>query len=161
MLIRRPFPLFAAAALPLVLFGTAPSQAGSFFGPCCYGASYAQEYPNRGHIIFGSASGCQCPARHPFFKRIRCKCGANPGATPCGAPIVEGPVQGLPAGALPAPVAQTSLPPAPAQEVSPPAESLPSIPTPAARTAPSPAPLPAGPANPEPPLVNSATKSPF
>ena len=160
MMIRRWFPLFAAVALPLVLFGTTRSQAGSFFGPCCYGAAYAQQFPNRGHVLFGSASGCQCPARHPLCRRIRCKCGVNP-AAPCGDTIGVVPAPVPPAGTLPAPVTQAPPAPAPVTGVSVQAESLPPLPLPSARVAPSPAPLPSGPPGPEFPSLNQGVKPPF
>lgn len=44
------------------------ARAGSFLGPCCYGARYTRQYPNRSHNTFGSYPCCPCPAWHPFFR---------------------------------------------------------------------------------------------
>jgi hypothetical protein len=159
MMIRRWFPLFATIALPLVFLGANRSQAGSFFGPSCYGSAYADEYPNRAHNVYGCSSGCPCTARHPFFKRHWAR--KHQCAPMNGAPVNAMPGNGVSVGVMPAPIAQAPLPPAPLQGASIESLPLPEAPATSARMIPSPAPLPAGPANPEPPIVNGGSKPPF
>ncbi|HEY7330849.1 MAG TPA: hypothetical protein VH592_24625 [Gemmataceae bacterium] len=48
------------------------AHAGSFFGPCCYGANYTYQYPNRSHNTFGCGPGCHCQAWHGFFRHRVC-----------------------------------------------------------------------------------------
>lgn len=80
----------------LLGFSAGGAQAGSFFGPFCYGARYTNRYPNRSHNVFGCGPGCHCKACHPFFRHcwFRRK-------------HVEPPIDGMPVEATPAP-----LPPA-------------------------------------------------
>jgi hypothetical protein len=51
----------------LLGFSAGDAHAGSFFGPCCYGASYTYQYPNRSHNVFGCGPGYHCQAWHPYF----------------------------------------------------------------------------------------------
>lgn len=62
---------FCAALLTLViLLGSgSPAQAGSFFGPCCYGSRFTESYPARSHNAFGSLNGSRCSCWHPLWKR--------------------------------------------------------------------------------------------
>jgi hypothetical protein len=51
----------------LLGFSASAAQAGSFFGPVCYGADYTHRYPNRSHNVFGCGPCCHCQAWHPFL----------------------------------------------------------------------------------------------
>ncbi len=44
------------------------AQAGSFLGPCCYGAEYTYRYPNRANSVLGCGPGQHCQAWHPLFR---------------------------------------------------------------------------------------------
>ena len=60
------------------------AHGGSFLGPCCYGANYTYQYPNRSHNTFGCGPGYHCQAWHPFFwHRL---CGKNQAMPMNGAP---------------------------------------------------------------------------
>lgn len=147
------FRLPVLAALALTPLGFSAAQAGSFFGPSCYGADYAYQYPNRAHNVFGCGPGTQCAARHPLFKHrwLRKHQNAMPdGGAPMNgtsvpympAPVVEAPMSGFP-------VQMTSAVPSPVQAL------------PASRIVPIPASLQVGPMSPEPPLVDQSGKAPF
>lgn len=138
-------------------------RAGSFFGPTCYGANYAYQYPNRAHIIFGCGPGCHCQAWHGFFRhrfarRYR------------GAPNDGMPANVMPGNALPpahvmqseylqTPVVQTPMPALPIHMTS--GAPAPATPAVQSRIVPVPAALPAGPVRSEPPQVDSSGKPPF
>jgi hypothetical protein len=64
-------------------------QAGSFFGPLCYGADYTYRYPNRSHNLFGCGPGCHCQAWHPFFRHRLFRRNS-------GIPLEETPVNAVP-----------------------------------------------------------------
>jgi hypothetical protein len=132
MYIRQWIPALAAGALTLICFSADRAWGGSFFGPSCYGARYAEEYPNRSHNTFGCGPGTHCTARHPLFKHRWFRKNQNV------------PVNAVPMEFAPPPVAQVSLPPAPNVPV---------------RI--TPAPLPAGPPNPQPPVVQQTANQPF
>jgi hypothetical protein len=72
------------ASLQLIGGNTSRVQAGSFFGPCCYGSKYTDCYPGRSHNAFGSLNGTPCKRWHPlwghWFNKYRmqlesCGCG--------------------------------------------------------------------------------------
>ncbi|HWG47035.1 MAG TPA: hypothetical protein VN688_30000 [Gemmataceae bacterium] len=174
MIIRHWFPALSASALALICFSADCGQAGSFFGPTCYGAGYTNEYPNRSHNAFGCGPNTQCTARHPLFKhRWLRKHQAAPanGAPVNGVPVNGMPVNGAPVEYMQAPIVQspyvttpvqaTAVLPAPIAPA--PVTPAPVTPAPAvsARIAPVPAPLPTGPVNAEPSIVNQTSKPPF
>ncbi|HEY7422644.1 MAG TPA: hypothetical protein VH682_00155 [Gemmataceae bacterium] len=68
MRVRLWLPALTSVTLALIGFSARPAQAGSFFGPNCYGSDYAYEYPNRAHNVFGFGPCTQCQAKHPLFK---------------------------------------------------------------------------------------------
>jgi hypothetical protein len=70
MRIRHWFPVLAFTAVTFLVSTAGGVRAGSFFGPCCYGSSYAYEYPNRAHNVFGCGPCSQCTARHPLFGHL-------------------------------------------------------------------------------------------
>ena len=134
MLIRQWLPTLATGALALICFSADRAWGGSFFGPSCYGARYAEEYPNRAHNTFGCGPGTHCTARHPLFKHHWFRKNQNV------------PVNATPMEFVPPPVAQVSLP---------------EPPPPSASVQIAPAPLPAGPPNPQPPVVRQTANQPF
>lgn len=67
MRIRLRFAAFAFTVLILLAVGIERVHAGSFFGPSCYGSTYAYQYPNRARYVFGCGPGYHCTAWHPFF----------------------------------------------------------------------------------------------
>lgn len=149
---RSRFCLPVFTALALTPLGFSAAQAGSFFGPSCYGADYTYQYPNRSHNVFGCGPGTQCTARHPLFKHRWLRKQQN--ATADGAatnvmspshmatPIVEAPMSSVPIQTISvAPVSVTA--------------------TPASRIVPIPAPLQSGAMSPEPPLMDQSGKPPF
>lgn len=154
MTMQRWSPGLAAAALTLLCLSADRVQAGSFFGPCCYGAPYTQEYPNRSHNVFGAAAGIQCPSRHPFFKHRWFRKHQN---APCdGAAVNAMPGYGAPVEVVPSPVAPAPIVTAPIQ-----ATAITPAPAVSTRIAPVAIPLPAGPSNAELSLGNSTSKPPF
>lgn len=70
MRIRLLVPALVSTALTLLAFGACQAQAGSFFGPSCYGSDYTNQYPNRSHNVFGCGPCTRCQAWHPFFPRL-------------------------------------------------------------------------------------------
>lgn len=62
------FPILFTTVLMLAGQYRERVHAGSFLGPCCYGARYTSRYPNRSHNNFGNYPCCPCPAWHPFFR---------------------------------------------------------------------------------------------
>jgi hypothetical protein len=114
------FAVLASTSLALLAPGSGDARAGSFFGPCCYGANYTSRYPNRSHNVFGCGPGCPCRAWHPFFRPglSRRPHGPNDGM-PVGAMPVEGmPVNGIPVQNAP------PLPSSPSGSEAPPLGSL-------------------------------------
>ncbi len=109
------------AALGLIGLGAGRGEAGSFFGPCCYGARYAYEYPNRAHNVFGCGPCCRCTAWHPTFQHgcsRKNSCGSADGAGIPPGPAIAERIAPLPAGqpAVPTPsegvsAERTSCPP--------------------------------------------------
>jgi hypothetical protein len=166
-------PAFSTAALAILSFGSGNLQAGSWFGPCCYGADYAYQYPNRAHNYFGCGPGQNCSARHPLFRHHWLR--KNQAAPANGGPVNAAPFEYAPA--MPAPVATAPFLPAPvanapvvaapvmsepAMAFSPPVQSAPVQPAPASsRIEPIPQPLPAGSSVPATPTANSSAKPPF
>jgi hypothetical protein len=164
MTILRWFPGLAVIALALICLSADRGRAGSFFGPCCYGAPYTEEYPNRSHNVFGAAAGIQCPSRHPIFKHrwfrkhqsAPCD-GAAVNALPgYGVPVNATPGHGIPVEAVPAPIMQTPSVAAPAQ-----ATAVAPAPAVSTRIAPVAVPLPASPVNAEAPVGNQSSRPPF
>jgi hypothetical protein len=157
---RSRFWLPVLAALVLTPLGFSAAQAGSFFGPSCYGAEYTYQYPNRSHNVFGCGPGTQCTARHPLFKHRLFRRNQNQGA------MAEGmPMNGVPMNVVPSQYAPTVVE-APRNAV--PFQTTSGVPTPvtatpavSSRLAPIPAPLQAGPVSPEPPLIDASGKPPF
>jgi hypothetical protein len=212
--------LLAPTLTALALIGSSAglAQAGSFFGPNCYGSDYAYQYPNRANNVFGFGPCTQCQARHPLFKHRlfhRNQDAPNDGMaangmmtpngmpangmmTPNGMPangmmksngmpangmMPNGlpanvmmppngmttnammvphsmPVNGMPVEYIQAPVVQAPnmVPAQTTSRVSAPVSAAPAV---SSRIVPVPAPLPAGPVNPEPPLVDQSGKPPF
>ena len=110
MRIRLLYPALTSTALALLAL-SADAQAGSFFGPSCYGADYTAQYPNRSHNVFGCGEGCSCRAWHGFFRhRVTCCscCGQNNGM-----PITPTPTQGVIVPGMPMEHAQIPLEPSP------------------------------------------------
>ncbi len=101
MRVRFWLPAVSSAALVLIGFSAGPAHAGSFFGPNCYGANYAYEYPNRAHNVFGFGPCTQCQARHPLFKHRWARKHANDGA-PANAMMAPNgmPINGMPANGM-------------------------------------------------------------
>jgi hypothetical protein len=55
-------------ATVILIGGNAPrAEAGSFFGPCCYGSKFTDRYPGRSHNAFGSLNGSPCKRWHPLW----------------------------------------------------------------------------------------------
>lgn len=159
MRMRVWLPAFSTAALALLGLGAGVSHAGSFFGPDCYGANYAYEYPNRAHNYFGCGPGTQCTARHPIFKHRwfhKKQDAPAAGMTPGGMPVNAPPFEYATAPAMPAPI--TSLP---VHTVSAPTAPVPASPAVSSRLVPVPSAMPVGPSTPEPPTVNPSSKPPF
>jgi hypothetical protein len=111
MRVRFWLPAVTSATLALIGFSVGHARAGSFFGPNCYGADYAYEYPNRAHNVFGFGPCTQCQARHPLFKHRwarKHEDGPNDGApanammAPNGMPANRMPVNGMAANGMPA-----------------------------------------------------------
>lgn len=100
MRIHLLFPAFLSASLALFAFSTSQAQAGSFFGPCCYGADYTAQYPNRSHNVFGCGPCAPCKMWHPFFPRLRGlkQNGTNEGMSVNAMPTVQAPIVPVPAG---------------------------------------------------------------
>lgn len=101
MRIHLLFPVLTSAALTLLAFSTSQAHAGSFFGPCCYGADYTARYPNRSHNVFGCGPCMQCKMWHPFFPRLRGlkQNGMNEEMTVNALPAAPSPLVPVPAGA--------------------------------------------------------------
>ncbi|HEY7153218.1 MAG TPA: hypothetical protein VH575_04585 [Gemmataceae bacterium] len=111
MRVRFWLPAVTSATLALIGFSAGHARAGSFFGPNCYGADYAYEYPNRAHNVFGFGPCTQCQAHHPLFKHRWARKhpnGPNDGApanamtAPNGMPANGMPANGMPANGMPA-----------------------------------------------------------
>jgi hypothetical protein len=101
MRLRLWFPALALTALALLLGSVDRVRAGSFFGPCCYGSSYAYEYPNRARNLFGCGPCSHCTARHPLFGRLFHKNQAAPvDAMPASAPMTATPPLAAPLEAI-------------------------------------------------------------
>lgn len=171
MRIRLLSPALTSAALVLLSFSAGGTQAGSFFGPCCYGADYTYQYPNRSHNQFGCGPGTNCQARHPFFKHRlfhRRQNAPNDGMPAngmqgYGMPITEMPVNAMPSQNqyMQAPIVQSPMVTAPVHMTSVVPAPVPAMPAVQSRIVPVPAPLPAGPTAAEPPPVNPSGKPPF
>jgi hypothetical protein len=164
MRIRLWFPALSASVLALICLSADRVQAGSFFGPSCYGSGYTNEYPNRSHNAFGCGPNTQCTARHPLFKhrwfRKNQVAPAN-GVPVNGMPVNGVPVNGPPVEYIPTPIVQSPYGMTPVQAAA--VLPAPMAPAPAvsARITPVPAPLPAGPVSAEAPVVNQTAKPPF
>jgi hypothetical protein len=179
MRIRLLSPALTSAALALFSFSAGGAQAGSFFGPCCYGADYPYQYPTRSHNQFGCGPGTNCQARHPFFKHRlfhRNQGTPNDGVAVNGMPVNGMPVNSMPVNSMPvnsmpvngmpietvqAPIVQSPTMTAPIHMTSEAPAPVPAMPAVQSRIAPVPAPLPAGPASTDPPAVDSSGKPPF
>jgi hypothetical protein len=172
MRIRLLLPILTSAVLFAISAGGA--QAGSFFGPCCYGSDYAYQYPNRAHNVIGCGPGAHCQARHPIFKHrwFRKNQGAPTDGMPAnamsgyGMPVNDMPmnsmhVNGMPIEYMPDPVAQAPMLPVPVRMTSIATAPVPATPAVQSRIVPIPAPLPAGPSSTEPPKVDASGKPPF
>jgi hypothetical protein len=59
--------VLALTALALLGVKAPHAQAGSFFGPCCYGSNYTARYPARSHNVFGNLDGSPCRRWHPLW----------------------------------------------------------------------------------------------
>jgi hypothetical protein len=158
--------LSATALMPLTW---SAAQAGSFFGPSCYGADYTYQNPNRSHNVFGCGPGTHCTARHPLFKHRLFH--RNQNATANGMPMegvpmngmpMEGvPMNGMPSAYAPAPMVSASMSPIPIQTTAGVPGAVTATPAVSSRIVPIPAPLQAGPASPEPPMFDASGKPPF
>jgi hypothetical protein len=104
MRIHLLFAALTSATLALFAFSLSQAQAGSFFGPCCYGANYTARYPNRSHNVFGCGPCTQCKMWHPFFPRLR---GLNQNGVGGGVPVNAMPAVSSPL--VPNPAAQATL----------------------------------------------------
>jgi hypothetical protein len=155
MTIRMWFPSLAAAALALSCLSTEQGQAGSFFGPSCYGADYAYQYPNRANNVFGCGPGTTCTARHPLFKHRWLR--RHQGAAAGGAPVNAMPVESMAVPVVPeavhwSPAVQTtSIMPAPVA----------TAPAASGRIAPMPAPMPSAPVSSPSAPQSPSSKPPF
>lgn len=162
MRIRLLFPVLTSATL--IALSVGGTQAGSFFGPSCYGQDYAYQYPNRAHNVFGCGPGSHCQARHPIFKHRWAR--RHQGAPNDGMPVHAMPGYGMPVNSMPveymqAPVVQSTVLPAPVHMTSVAPAPVPVFPAVQARLTPTPAPMPAGPTVAEPPAVDASGKPPF
>ena len=110
MRVRFWLPAVTSATLALISFSAGHARAGSFFGPNCYGADYAYEYPNRAHNVFGFGPCTQCQAHHPLFKHRWARkhqdapndgAPANAMMAPNGMPAKGMPVNGMPVNGMP------------------------------------------------------------
>lgn len=167
MRIRLLLPAMTSAALTLLGLSAGGVQAGSFFGPSCYGADYAYDYPNRAHNYFGCGPGTHCQARHPFFHRLfhRQQNAANETIPPNGMPPAL-PMNGvvgevMPSQYMQAPMVQSPMMTAPVHMTAVAPGPVPAMPAVQSRLVPVPAPLPPGPAGAEPPIVDPSVKPPF
>ncbi len=149
---RRRSWLLALSAMALAPLGYSSAHAGSFFGPCCYGASYANQYPNRSHNVFGCGDGSACSARHPLFKHrwLRKHSVANEAPMVYGEPMYSGlpPVAPTPIGSTPFQTASN----VPGTTTAMPAASSRIVPIPSGRMTPT---------SPEPPMLDASGKPPF
>ena len=168
MRIRLLFPAMTSAALTLFGFGAGGAQAGSFFGPSCYGADYANQYPNRAKNQFGCGPGTHCQARHPLFHRLfhRHQNAPNQEMPPNGMPGYAMPMNGMPGNVMPspnmeAPIVQSPIVTAPIHTTSVAPAPVPAMPAVRSRIVPVPAPLPPGPAGAAPVVVDPSGKPPF
>jgi hypothetical protein len=172
MRIRLFFPVLTSALL--MSFSTAATQAGSFFGPCCYGADYAYQYPNRANNVIGCGPGAPCQARHPIFKHRlfrRNQAAPNDGMAAnamsgYGMPVNGMQVNGMPMNATPieyvqGPAGQLPMPTPPVHMTSVATAPVPVAPAVQSRLTPVPAPMPSGPISSEPPTVDASGKPPF
>jgi hypothetical protein len=154
ILMRSRLWLSVLSALALTPLGFSTAHAGSFFGPCCYGAGYTNQYPNRSHNVFGCNDGSSCTARHPLFKHRWLRKHQN-------APVNEPPMMyGEPMNVAPPPVVQAPMPSVQFQTTS----NMPSMTTATPAVSSRIVPIPAGrmtPASPEPPLLDASGKPPF
>jgi hypothetical protein len=159
--------LFIPALLSAAFFSFSAGgvQAGSFFGPVCYGAGYTYQYPNRSHNLFGCGPGCHCRAWHPFFRhRLFRRNQAVPGdGMPVNALPSHGmpPVDGMPIESMPAPMTQAPMTAPPVHMTSVVPGSVPTTPGVQTRIAPVPAPMPSGPLTVEPPPADLSGQPPF
>ena len=151
---RSRFWLPVLSALALTPLGFSAAQAGSFFGPSCYGADYAYQYPNRAHNVFGCGPGTQCTARHPLFKHRWFR--KNQNAMPDGMPM-----NGMPGQYMPAPVVEATRSGVPFQTTAGIPGPVTATPAVSSRIVPIPASLQTAPMSPEPPLVDQSGKPPF
>ncbi len=100
-------PILLTAILALAGLRADGVRAGSFLGPCCYGARYTNRYPNRSRNTFGSYPCCPCPAWHPFFRSGLSVKRAN-------APVDGTIISEMPAAATPTPAVSSQIVPIPA-----------------------------------------------
>lgn len=172
MRIRLLLPVLTSTML--LGFSVGGTQAGSFFGPSCYGQEYAYQYPNRAHIHFGCGPGGHCTARHPLFKhrlfhrhqnvpteQMTCS-----GMPMNGMPMNGVPVQGMQANGmqmdfLPTQALQSPMQATPVHMTSIATAPFQAMPAVQSRATQIPSPLPAGPANTEPARRDSSGKPPF
>ncbi len=177
MRIRLLFPVLTSAAL--IALAAGGIQAGSFFGPSCYGQDYAYQYPNRAHNVFGCGPGTHCQARHPIFKHrwARRHQGAPNDGMPInamsgyGMPVNGMPINGMPVNGvqvngmpiefMPAPVVQSPVASVPVHMTSVAPAPVPVSPAVQSRLVPTPAPMPSGPTNAQPSSVDASGKPPF
>lgn len=169
MRIRPLLHTLTCTALALLAFPANHVHAGSFFGPCCYGADYTYRYPNRSHNIFGCGPGMHCRAWHPLCKHRlfrRRRAAANQGmpvnAMPSYGMAVNGvPVADMPVESVQTPVVQSPNATVPFHTTAIAPAPVPATPAVRSRIAPVPAPLPTGPVVAEPPLADQSGKPPF
>ncbi len=149
---RRRSWLLALSAMAFAPLGYSSAHAGSFFGPCCYGASYANQYPNRSHNVFGCGDGSSCSARHPLFKHrwLRKHPVANEAPMVYDEPMYSAlpPVAPTPIGSTPFQTASN----VPGTTTAMPAASSRIVPIPSGRMTPT---------SPEPPMLDASGKPPF
>jgi hypothetical protein len=148
MRLRFLFPALSTAALALLVLGPGNGWAGSWFGPCCYGADYAYQYPNRAHNYFGCGPGSHCTARHPIFKhhwQRKHQAAPADGAAVNAAPFEYAPAVPAPQPVYAAPIQATSV------------QQVPLLP----RIEPVAQPQSAGPVNATPAVRSSPGKPPF